>query len=93
MKIEDSKNSTECDSCGKILSNKYILEQHKKQVHANMKLFSCDTCGKYFPSKYTLNRHIDSVHLKLKPYKCGNCDKSYTRVFSAKVYSIRIHCT
>ena len=80
MKSKDSKNSIECDSCGKILANRYVLKQHKNDVHAKLKLFACDTCEKIFSQKSTLKTHVKHVHEKIKPFSCQLCSKDYKTI-------------
>ncbi len=65
----------ECEYCGKILSNKYILKTHQstksclkiqqtKNIINVVKTFKCDYCDKYFNVKNILHVHMETCKKK-----------------------------
>ena len=53
----------QCDSCEYAASVTYLLDQHVKSVHDQIKDQKCEACRKEFSHVANLNVHIKSVHL------------------------------
>ncbi len=68
-----------CDQCGKTLSRKGDLINHKKQVHSDSRPFQCtiDGCDKSFKLKHSLTQHLKQVHGP-KQHQCSICLKSFS---------------
>ncbi|PIO26370.1 hypothetical protein AB205_0076890, partial [Aquarana catesbeiana] len=64
-----------CSECGKLCSNRTILQRHEKS-HTGEKPFSCSICGKCFIQKSCVVRHQMS-HTGEKPYSCPECGKGF----------------
>lgn len=66
-----------CEKCGKVLSNKYTLQTHRRS-HTDTNTFLCKTCGKKFRTKNTLLIHT-RIHTGERPFKCDHeqCEKSF----------------
>ncbi|XP_063911172.1 zinc finger protein 664-like [Zophobas morio] len=77
-----------CDTCGKALTSKNGLVQHK-MVHSGEKRYVCHVCGKGFVRADALKVHV-RVHTKKKPYKCSLCEKSFTQRTSLVIH-MRVH--
>ena len=69
MKRHTKENLISCYVCGKQLSSKWIVDQHIKTVHKNIKSFFCTTCNKAFTSKRSRDSHIKTVHQNIKKSK------------------------
>lgn len=64
-----------CKTCGKQLSNKYLLKIHENK-HINKRDFACHLCPKAFYTKCQLQDHINT-HLDIRKHKCLHCDKAF----------------
>ena len=51
-----------CDVCGKVLSQKLHLEEHKASVHGLGERFTCSICSRVLTSKRGLAKHMGRVH-------------------------------
>jgi len=69
----DSKETSQCAQCGKILHNKFSLKKHEQIVHMKIRNFSCTKCDKKFGHKVDLLDHIRTIHDKLKQFVCDSC--------------------
>ena len=67
-----SKDTFQCNECGKWFDLPHSLEGHK-QSHLNKDKFSCTKCGKTFLYKLVLRKH-KTKHVE--PVKCDKCDGS-----------------
>ena len=72
--LVDSKNDSTCRICSKVFSNKYVKEQHHKDVHLKIKNFKCQHCDYRCVKQSNLRQHHKDVHLKLKDFKCSHCN-------------------
>ena len=62
-----------CDTCGKLLKNKFSLKSHINLVHNNIgAYFPCDKCGKVLKSKGSLKYH-SKVHTGDYKFSCDQC--------------------
>ncbi|KAL3270833.1 hypothetical protein HHI36_021353 [Cryptolaemus montrouzieri] len=73
---KDVKNNNECDLCGTLFNNKYLLKRHKKNVHATEKNYKCDLCPSSFVSPVYLNAH-KKYHSGDRKHICLFCGKGY----------------
>ena len=80
-----------CNLCGKILTEKQSLINHKMAVHENIKPHVCESCGKNFVRKSKLTEHYNAVHLKKRKYKCIPCNKEYSWPMSLKYHNDTVH--
>lgn len=85
LKVAESK----CQACGKVYSNRKLLQVHIKQVHLMFRPHKCTECDMKFFSDYELKRHVVK-HTKLRQFKCPVCLKSYPRKRTL-VEHLRIH--
>jgi len=69
----DSKETSQCAQCGKILHNKFSLKKHEQIVHMKIRNFTCAKCDKKFGHKVDLLDHIRTIHDKLKQFVCDSC--------------------
>jgi len=72
-KILQSKETSQCAQCGKILHDKFSLKKHEQIVHMKIKKFACDKCEKKFGHKVDVLDHIRTVHDKVKKFICDLC--------------------
>ena len=62
-----------CDKCGVTCTDNSNLEQHRMQVHTDIRPHKCDVCDKAFKRKAHLTVHM-RIHTGEKPFKCEICD-------------------
>lgn len=73
--LQDGKNSTRCNQCGKLLCNTYGLRRHmlihkiKGNRSTKQQSPQCDQCGKRFVKAAWLRRHM-RMHTGEKPFQC-----------------------
>ena len=81
-----------CDQCGKTLSTKQHLNNHKKQVHSDSRPFQCTIsgCDKSFKRKSDLTMHLKQVHGP-KQHQCLTCLKSFTTNQHLKTHIASVH--
>lgn len=69
-----------CDVCPKLFKQKYVLNQHREEVH-NIKRNVCITCGKPFACRATLKRHNIRFHshslIEAFPHCCDTCNQRF----------------
>ena len=82
----------ECDECNYAATDKWILSQHKQNVHkVNDKKFKCETCSYTTSKKYHLKIHVEGVHNKVRNHICEECglrvlQKAYLRQHMESVH-------
>ncbi|XP_031627725.1 zinc finger E-box-binding homeobox protein zag-1-like [Contarinia nasturtii] len=64
VKRNKKNESSECDVCGKILSNQSTLRRHKIIVHSSRGSIFCKVCARVFSSAYQLTKHKIECILK-----------------------------
>ena len=53
----------QCGLCGKVLSSKYALQVHARDVHSDVRRnFSCRLCGKVYASQNSYRVHMSLKH-------------------------------
>ena len=73
-----SRKEYKCDHCGKILSDKYVLEKHLKNHSDSRKKYPCDICGKDYSDKNVLKKHKAFVHNGVtKLQTCSICKDQF----------------
>ena len=62
-----------------ILSSKYALNRHVKEVHQKQQEHICPHCKKHFTQHSNLKQHL-LIHLGVKPFPCrhDNCKSAFT---------------
>ena len=55
-----------------ILSSKYALNRHIKEVHHRQQSHVCHHCSKHFTQQSNLKQHL-LIHTGAKPYACKIC--------------------
>ena len=80
---------TQCDICGKSLSNKGALYKHMMVIHQKLKPFMCEICGQSFGQHGDLKRHR-ITHTGEKLFKCEICGKMLSKNSCLKLH-MRIH--
>ena len=58
--VHEGKTS-ECDICGKILSNRHKLRTHKEFVHEKLKPHECSVCKMTFKTPFQFKKHRNNV--------------------------------
>ena len=61
-----------CEIYNKKLSSIHSKQQHKRQVHEEVKDFECNVCNRVFGQKNELKKHVHNVHQQ-KHYNCSLC--------------------
>ena len=83
-----------CDICGKSLSSKHNLREHRESVHdvrppgVEPKTYSCGTCGRHFKSRRVAEVH-QRVHTGEKPYACPHCPATFGHSKTLKDHVVR----
>lgn len=75
----------ECVWCKKIYLNRYKLNYHMKNVHANFASFQCKQCKETFKTSIQLRSH-HFTHIGEKPFRCRDCDKSFLTQHNLKLH-------
>ena len=60
LSVHEGKTS-ECDICGKILSNRHKLRTHKEFVHEKLKPHECSVCKMTFKTPFQFKKHRNNV--------------------------------
>jgi len=87
-KALDSKETSQCAQCGKILQNKFSLKKHEQIVHMKIRNFSCDKCDKKFGHKVDLMDHTRTIHDKLKQFVCDLCGQALSSRQTLKTHRL-----
>lgn len=58
----------ECERCFSSFTSRYILTQHMRIIHSEVK-YVCDICGRVFPCKEYISRHIKK-YVKIPCHVC-----------------------
>ena len=81
-----------CKQCKKSYSNKDSLNQHIRQKHIGIDLYSCELCSQRFPNYTARNHHRTKDHgILAKTYVCPSCGKCYNRSCGLSSHIRRIH--
>ncbi|KAI5640791.1 hypothetical protein NE865_06899 [Phthorimaea operculella] len=72
-----------CAECGKVLSSRRKLTDHKKRHHLKDFRFVCQVCGRKFYSGNELRHHMPT-HTDERNFKCKMCDKAFARLKTLK---------
>lgn len=65
----------QCETCGKIFSDKFEMSSHFARVHETNKPNKCEKCGKSFATQKLLNRH--NISHGPKNHMCQVCEKTF----------------
>ena len=84
LKPAPETEAVECEECGKVFGNRYLLELHLTAFHRE--LDECPFCGETDTQRLNLYKHIQSYHAYRTPpdvqYPCILCEKKI--LFSTK---------
>ncbi|KAM3960687.1 uncharacterized protein ACR2FA_005279 [Aphomia sociella] len=72
--------ATNCEVCGKFLSNDVQARRHYESEHPGadyLKRYMCDVCGHTTKQYANLMVHM-RTHTKEKPYECPHCDRRFS---------------
>lgn len=85
MRRHETKDTHQCEVCGKRFSKKRQLESHCLKIHGP---FPCVQCDRVFSSRREFKLHISSVHFTEGVLtKCSYCDE----YFSSNSFEYRSH--
>ena len=59
-------DKNQCDICTKEFTEKYNLDQHKRQIHQDYKPYECENCGKRF-----IRKKYRNYYLRICPISSG----------------------
>ncbi len=78
--------------CEMILSSKYALNRHVKEVHQKQQEHVCPKCRKSFTQHSNLKQHM-LIHLGVKPFLCqhGQCKSAFTTKQCLQVHYRKVH--
>ena len=102
--IKPSAKKYPCKQCDKSYTWPFLLNNHVKTIHENLKEYGCDQpdCNSNFGRRATLIQHLILVHgivatkdknetKHARKYCCKNCDKSYTTSTNLKLHMKNVH--
>ena len=102
--IKPSTKKNPCKQCDKSYAWPFLLKNHIKTIHENLKEFQCDQpdCNANFGRRATLIQHLILVHgivatkdkndtKHARKYRCKNCDKGYTTSTNLKLHMKNVH--
>ena len=90
MKNEKYK-SRKCEYCDEIFPYKMDYNQHKSEVHKDIKEFPCENCKKAFTRKAALKKHIEAVHEGIRNHVCNICGKALSTISMLKAHIKYVH--
>ena len=88
-KSKRMEDGVDCNECGKHLSTKTNLAQHKKSVHEGIK-YSCAECPYQASHKPHLTKHKRAVHEGIK-YTCKECRHQTSRKETLVLHNRIVH--
>ena len=102
--IKPSAKKYPCKQCDKSYTWNFLLKNHVKTIHENLREFGCDQpdCNSNFGRRATLMTHLMLVHgivatkdknetKHARKYRCKNCDKGYTTSTNLKLHMKNVH--
>merc|ERR1712029_428838 len=66
-------DSRQCEACGKVCSNKRMLDNHVEMEHAEVKKYKCQNCQRHFKDSYCLRKHQEKVCGTVAEDACFKC--------------------
>lgn len=89
---DPGSSDTQCNLCGRVLSNKKRLRGHLMQhVTTKPRPYACPVCGFAFPEYSALYRHMKVQHKDARPYTCQTCGEGFRLPSELKVHT-KEHC-
>ena len=88
--IHDENGDWHCELCGYITKMRSQLNEHRRIVHENKKLFKCEKCPAAYNTLSNLEMHVKNIHEGVK-YKCDLCDESFTLKKNVGRHKKRVH--
>ncbi|XP_063586762.1 uncharacterized protein LOC134764135 [Penaeus indicus] len=79
-----------CSQCQQVFNKAYILNRHRREVHAVKRPFKCDECDKDFTTSRNLQNHV-GVHLAEKHHKCTHCDHTCHTASGLRTHIMEVH--
>ena len=75
-----------------ILSSKYALNRHIKEVHHRQQSHVCHHCSKHFTQQSNLKQHL-LIHYGVKPFLCQHpsCKSAFTTKQCLQVHYRKVH--
>ena len=90
LDVEDSRNCTLCDQCGKPFKTKHGLKLHVNSKHLNIFRFKCSVCSAQFNMKSAFQGHL-ATHRKELKAKCSECGAEFQYKQSLKDHKKNVH--
>lgn len=79
-----------CSQCQQVFNKAYILNRHRREVHAVKRPFKCDECGKDFTTSRNLQNHV-GIHQEEKHHKCTQCEHTCHTASGLRTHIMEAH--
>ena len=90
--VHEKSEQLHCGQCEMILSSKYALNRHIKEVHHRQQSHVCSHCSKHFTQQSNLKQHL-LIHYGVKPFLCQHpsCKSAFTTKQCLQVHYRKVH--
>ncbi|XP_042873851.1 zinc finger protein 154-like [Penaeus japonicus] len=79
-----------CSQCQQVFNKAYILNRHRREVHAVKRPFKCEECGKDFTTSRNLQNHV-GIHQEEKHHKCTQCEHTCHTASGLRTHIMEAH--
>ena len=97
--LKNNSESRQCEACGKVCSNKRMLDNHVEMEHAAVKKHVCPNCMRHFRDIFSLRKHqqkvcgppVEGSDGEVERFKCSVCVLSFVTEDARRRHERRTH--